>query len=143
MKSMARIFYGLSVFLILATVVYVLGTKYVEDAGYHQGVEWAGSTGLVLCIGLTTMLGVYFHFTERRMDVLPQDWEEAEIADNAGQYGFFGPSSIWPFAMSMAIALMGIAIAYMMYWLLILGAVMLIFFGTMLNLQYGMPREKH
>ncbi|MBN9643065.1 cytochrome c oxidase subunit 4 [Corynebacterium mendelii] len=143
MKSTAKIFYGLTVFLFICTVVYIIGTIYVEDAGYIHGLEWAGTTGLVLAMGLTAMLGSYFHLTERRMDILPQDWEEAEVADNAGLYGFFGPSSIWPFAMSMAIALMGIAIAFMMYWLLIMGAVMLIFFGTMLNLQYGLPREKH
>lgn len=143
MKSTSRIFYGLTMFLFVCNVVYIIGTKYVHDAGYLIGTEWAGTTGLVLSMGLTAMLGTYFHLTESREDILPQDWEEAEVADNAGLYGFFSPSSVWPFAMAMSIALMGIAIAYMMYWLLILGAVMLIYFGTMLNLQYGLPREKH
>lgn len=143
MKSGSRIFYGLTAFMVIVTVVYVLATIHVNDAGNYPGVEWAGTTGLVLASALCAMLGWYLHITERRIDILPQDWEEAEVADNAGLYGFFAPSSIWPFAMAMAIALMGIGIAYMLYWLIALGAAMLIFFGTMLNLQYGLPRERH
>lgn len=143
MKSASRIFYGLSAFLFAVTIVYIFATIYVNDAGNIPGLEWAGVTGLVVAVLLTMMLAVYSHFTEKHIDVLPQDWEEAEIADNAGLYGFFAPSSIWPFAMAMAIALLGIGVAYMLYWLIALGAVMLIFFGTMLNLQYGVPREKH
>ena len=89
------------------------------------------------------MLGAYFHFTERRIDILPQDWEEAEIEDGAGMLGFFSPGSIWPFVMCVGIGIMGYAIAFMAYWLLLLGAVVLIWSGIMLNLQYIMPKEKH
>ena len=143
MRSASKAFYGMALFLFIVTMVYIVGAINIYDTGSMTGVEWAGTTGLVLSVALCLMLGGYLHFTERRIDILPQDWEEAEVADNAGVYGFFAPSSIWPFAMSMAIALMGIAIAFMAYWLLVTGALMLIFFGTMLNLQYGIPREKH
>jgi cytochrome c oxidase polypeptide 4 len=45
--------------------------------------------------------------------------------------------------MCVGIGIMGYAIAFMAYWLLLLGAVILIWSGIMLNLQYIMPKEKH
>lgn len=98
---------------------------------------------MILGTLLTVMLGGYLHFTENRIDVLPEDWEEAEVADAAGTLGFFSPSSIWPLAMSGAIAVLGFGIVYMHYWLIAIGAVLLIYTTTMLNLQYGIPKEKH
>ena|SRR5699024_4879238 len=83
------------------------------------------------------------HFTEVRSDITPSDWEEAEVADGAGTLGFFSASSIWPFVMTMGIMLMGYGIAFMAYWLIVLGAVILIFAGTKLNTQYITPPEKH
>ena len=83
MKSSAKIFYGLTVFMGIMAVIYILATRNVSDTGSVQGLEWAGATGLALAAGLTLMLGAYFHFTERRIDILPQDWEEAEIEDGA------------------------------------------------------------
>ena len=143
MKSSAKIFYGVTVFLGVMAVIYILATKKVSDSGSIEGLEWAGATGLVLATLLTLMLGAYFHFTERRIDILPEDWEEAEIEDGAGMLGFFSPGSIWPFVMTVAVAIMGYGIAFMAYWLIVLGAVILIWSGTMMNLQYGLPREKH
>ena len=133
MKSSAKIFYGLTVFMGIMAVIYILATRNVSDTG----------SVLALAAGLTLMLGAYFHFTERRIDILPQDWEEAEIEDGAGMLGFFSPGSIWPFVMCVGIGIMGYAIAFMAYWLLLLGAVILIWSGIMLNLQYIMPKEKH
>ena len=107
MKSSAKIFYGLTVFMGIMAVIYILATRNVSDTGSVQGLEWAGATGLALAAGLTLMLGAYFHFTERRIDILPQDWEEAEIEDGAGMLGFFSPGSIWPFVMCVGIGIMG------------------------------------
>lgn len=143
MKSSAKIFYGVTVFLAVMAVIYIVATQKVSDTGSIQGLEWAGTAGLVLAAGMTLMLGAYFHFTERRIDILPEDWEEAEVEDKAGMLGFFSPSSIWPFAMSMAIMILGFGICFMAYWLILMGAVLLILTGVMLNLQYGIPREKH
>lgn len=143
MKQLSRLFYGVAAFLVITTIVYIIATKTVHDTGSVPGVEWAGTTGLVLSCCLCLMLGGYLHFTERRIDTLPQDWEEAEIEDGAGMLGYFSPTSIWPFFMTVAIVIMGYAICYMAYWLLLLGAVLLILGGVMLNLQYGVPREKH
>ncbi|MDK6261002.1 MULTISPECIES: cytochrome c oxidase subunit 4 [Corynebacterium] len=143
MKASAKIMYGLSAFLLLMLVIYIFATMYVQDDGYVRGLEWAGVVALTLSFCLTTMLGVYLHFTERHADVLPEDWEEAEMEDGAGVLGFFSPSSIWPLAMTGAILVLGLGIIYMHYWMIALGAVLLIYTGAMMNLQYGVPKEKH
>ena len=55
MKSSAKIFYGLTVFLAVMAVLYILATMKIADAGSIRGLEWAGATGLVLATGLTLM----------------------------------------------------------------------------------------
>lgn len=143
MKSSSKVMYGLTVFLAAMAVIYILGTMYVDDRGSVMGLEWVGATALVLSTALTLMLGVYIHITERRTDVLPEDWEEAEVADKAGTLGFFSPGSIWPAAMSGAVGLLGFGIIFMHYWLILVGALALTYTIAKLNFQYGVPREKH
>lgn len=135
--------YGLSAFMAVIALVYIFGTTFMADDSYLVRTEWVGVVGLVLGFGLTIFLGVYFHFTSSRSDVLPEDWEEAEVTDKAGVLGFFSPNSIWPAAMSGAILVMGLGIAFWLAWLIVLGAVLLVYAGTMMNLQYGLPKEKH
>ena len=43
MKSSSRLFYGITVFMAIVAVVYILATAYVKDTGSLQGLEWAGS----------------------------------------------------------------------------------------------------
>ena len=143
MKPSTKIMYSMTVFLVIMAVIYILATTYVQDDGYQYGTEWAGVVGLVLASGLTAMLAGYLHSTERRTDILPEDWEEAEVADKAGTLGFFSPNSIWPAAMSGAILVLGLGIIYLHWWMIALGAVLLIYTTTKLSLQYGQPKEKH
>ncbi|MBZ8178176.1 cytochrome-c oxidase [Corynebacterium poyangense] len=143
MNPGAKIMYGTAVFLALMSVIYIFATTMVSDGGNPRGLEWAGTVALILACVLAIMLGGYLHLTSNRSDVLPEDWEEAEVADKAGTLGFFSPHSIWPAAMAGAIMVLGLGIAFLHWWLLILGAVLLIYTTTMLNLQYGLPKEKH
>ncbi len=45
--------------------------------------------------------------------------------------------------MSGSILFFGLGIAFWQIWLILLGGVLLIWTTTQLNLQYGIPREKH
>lgn len=139
----SKVFYGIGTFLLVMAVFYAFATNFVADDAYTVGYEWVGGVGLVLATAFSFMMGGYLHFTESRMDVLPEDWEEAEVEDGAGVLGFFSPNSIWPLAMTGAIVLMAFGIAFWQLWLLAIGAIMLIWATTMLNLQYGIPKEKH
>ncbi len=143
MKSSSKVMYGLTVFLVAMAVIYIVSTMHVDDKGSVPGLEWVGATAFVLSAGLTLMLAVYLHLTERRTDVLPEDWEEAEVQDKAGTLGFFSPGSIWPAAMSGAVGFLGLGIIFFHYWMIAVGALLLIFAVAKLNFQYGVPREKH
>ncbi|AIJ33911.1 cytochrome C oxidase subunit [Corynebacterium imitans] len=143
MGAGSKVFYAIGTFLALMAVAYIVSTSWIGEDAYLFGLEWVGGVALVLATALCFMMAVYLNFTERRMDVLPEDWEEAEIEDGAGVLGFFSPHSIWPFAMSGAIFFLGLGIAFYQLWLIAFGAVFLIWTTTQLNLQYGIPREKH
>ena len=143
MATGSKVFYAIGTFLALMAVFYMISTAWIGEDAYLYGLEWVGGVGLVLATALCFMLAVYLDITERRMDVVPEDWEEAEVEDGAGVLGFFSPSSIWPFAMSGAVMFLGLGIAFWQLWLVVFGAVFLVWPTTQLNLQYGIPREKH
>ncbi|MBB3115018.1 aa3-type cytochrome oxidase subunit IV [Corynebacterium bovis] len=143
MNSASKIFYGLSAFFVVMTVFYFVATGLVSDPGSRVGIEWAGGTALALATLLSLMLAAYLHLTDSKSDIAPHDWEEAEIEDGAGVLGFFSASSIWPFAMTCGVAVIGYGIAFWHLWMIVAGAVILIWAATKLNLQYGVPPEKH
>lgn len=143
MRPGAKVMFSIAAFLGVVTVIYILGTMWVQDDAYLYGMEWAGGPALLLSFVMAMMLGGYIQFTTNRMDLLPEDFEEAEVEDAAGTLGFFSPSSIWPFAMAVSIAVLGFGIIFFYFWMIALGAVMLIWACTMLSLQYGLPKEKH
>ncbi|WIM66999.1 cytochrome c oxidase subunit 4 [Corynebacterium breve] len=143
MGPTAKLFYGLGAFLGVMAVLYALATNWIADDAWIFGYEWAGGVAIILATAMSFMLGGYLHFTERRMDVVPEDWEEAEIEDGAGVLGFFAPNSIWPFAMAGSVMFLGLGIAFWQLWLVAFGALALIGTTAMLNLQYGIPKEKH
>ena len=59
-------------------------------------VEVAGTAALVLSGGLLGISGSFFWFVSRRIDARPEDRNDAEIAEGAGELGFFSPGSYWP-----------------------------------------------
>ena len=63
----ARLFEFLTAFFALVTVVYgVLTALYANG-----GIEWAGTTALVLTTGLTLITGTFFRFVARRLETRP------------------------------------------------------------------------
>ena len=85
--------------------------------------EPIGTTALVLSAGLTGLIGGFFWFVSRRIDARPEDRKDAEIADGAGELGFFSPASYWPFALALSVATTGLGLAYWYFWLIAIGAV--------------------
>jgi hypothetical protein len=113
----ARLFLGVAVFLFGSAVVYAWGTDYAS----HGHVEMAGTTALVLSGGLALIVGSYFWFVARRIDLRPEDRHDAEIAEGAGELGFFSPSSYWPLGIGLSATIGGLALAFLQVWLLIIG----------------------
>ncbi|AUH68731.1 MULTISPECIES: cytochrome c oxidase subunit 4 [Gordonia] len=138
MKVEARVFEALALFFILMGVIYAVATFY-----YRTGVEWAGATAMFFSGGLALIAGTYFRFVARRVEIRPEDYEEAEIEDGAGELGFFSPHSYWPIMIAGGAALFAIGFASSNWWFAI-GLVPIIV-GTVAGLvfEYHVGPEKH
>ena len=90
-------------------------------------VEVVGTTALILSGGLAMIVGSYFWFISRRIDPRPEDRLEADIAEGAGELGFFSPGSYWPIGLASGAMLAGFGLAFSQYWLLALGLIAVLF----------------
>jgi hypothetical protein len=125
-KVEALIFNIIAGFCVIAAVVYGVWAR-----------EPIGTTALVLSAGLTGLVGGFFWFVSRRIEARPEDRKDAEIADGAGELGFFSPSSYWPFALAVSAALMGLGLAFWYSWLIIVaGVALLVTIGGLLFEYY-------
>jgi len=109
-KIQGRMFIWLSVFILVMASVDGVWSK-----------EPAGTTALFLAFWLSIMIGFYLGFTARRVDAGAQDNKEADVADDAGEVGFFSPHSWQPLALGFggALAFLSVAIGW---WLLYFSA---------------------
>lgn len=138
MKIEAKLFEMLTVFFVFIAIVYAIFT-----AVSRTGVEWAGTTALVLTGGLSLIIGTYFRFVARRLDTRPEDYEEAEISDGAGDLGFFSPGSFWPILVAAAAAFSAVSLAFFQPWLIAVGGVLVIASAAGLVFEYHIGPEKH
>jgi hypothetical protein len=104
MKTSLRLFSGLAVFYFIVAVIY-----------YAVGGEAVGITGITLSGGLATLVAFYLWLQSRRTGgVLPEDNLQAEIADGAGELGFYSPHSWWP--LPVAASAIGIGFGLIIGW---------------------------
>lgn len=115
MKVEARLFDITTVFFLVAAVIYGAWAR-----------EPVGLVALILTGGLSLLIASYFHFVARRTENRPEDNPDAEIADGAGELGFFSPGSYWPVGVAAAAALAAIAMAFWQVWLLVIAVVVLL-----------------
>ncbi|MFC6020544.1 cytochrome c oxidase subunit 4 [Plantactinospora solaniradicis] len=118
MKSEWRLFGIVSVFLAIAGIVYGVWTH--AESGR---VEWIGTVALALSFLLTSMCGGFFWFVSRRIDPRPEDRADGEIADGAGEIGFFSPGSYWPFGLALAATIAGLGLVFWQWWLIATGLI--------------------
>ena len=135
----ARLFEFLTAFFALVTVVYAVLTALYANGG----IEWAGTTALVLTTGLTLLTGTFFRFVARRLDTRPEDYEDAEISDGAGELGFYSPGSWWPLLIALSASVTAVGVALWLPWLLATGAVFIIATAAGLVFEYYTGPEKH
>ena len=125
MKPEMRIFLGVTVFLFLTAAVYGVWSR-----------EPIGTTALVLSGGLCGLCGTYFWFISRRIGPRPEDGPEAEIAEGAGELGFFSPFSYWPVGIAAATGLTAVGLVYWELWLVAVGAVAILYATGGLIFEY-------
>jgi cytochrome c oxidase subunit IV len=122
MKVEARLFLTVAVFCWVAALAYGLWSN------AQQGhVEVVGVAALILSGGLLGIPGSFFLFVSRRIDPRPEDRSDAEIAEAAGDFGFFSPGSYWPFTVASAAAIVGLGLGISQWWLVAVGTAFLMF----------------
>lgn len=128
MKFGWQLFAFLTVFYIVVDLVYWL-----------LGGEIVGITAMGLSAGLALIIAFYFWFTQRRIgDKLPEDRADGDIADGAGELGFFSPYSWWPLAVGFTSTLtaLGLIIGW---WLFLIGVGTLVVSIMGFVLEYERP----
>ena len=115
MKVEALVFNLITQFCFVAATVYGFWAR-----------EPIGTTALALSGGLTGLVGGFFWFVSRRIDPRPEDRKDAEIAEGAGELGFFPPASYWPFGLALSAAIMGLGVGFWYFWLMAIGAAALV-----------------
>lgn len=109
MRVEARIFLILTVFFGIVSTVYWLVSH-----------EVTGTVALILTFFLCLMVALFLRLVARRIDERPEDRKNGEIAEGAGELGFFAPRSIWPLACSAAVVLVVLGPVFG-WWLMFLG----------------------
>ncbi|GAB96920.1 1,4-dihydroxy-2-naphthoate octaprenyltransferase [Kineosphaera limosa] len=128
MKTSAKLFLLGIVFFFPIAVIYGFFTHRVMGQWEPVGVIGIALLGL-----MSGMVGLYLSATIKKLDNDPADNPEGEIADSAGEYGFFSPHSWWPLALGASAGLVFLALAlthYAGWWLfpvaVVAGAVSLV-----------------
>ena len=128
MKTGGVLFVGLAVFYVIVAVIY-----------WQVGGEPVGITAIALSAGLAIIVGFYLWFTARRLgNVLPEDNQQGEIADSAGEIGFFSPHSWWPLPVALSICAVGTGLI-IGWWLVLIAVGALIISILGLVLEYERP----
>ena len=110
MKSEALIF-GIS------TAFFVL----VAPAYWFMSGDPTGTAALIMTALLNLLVTFYLGFHASRMEPRPEDRQDAEIADGAGELGFFPPYSWWPLWSAATLGLIVFGVAMGTWWLVVIG----------------------
>lgn len=119
---------SVDIFYALLDVVYFL------VGGEELGVIAIGLSAL-----LALLIGYYLWFIDRRSGgVLPEDNDLGEIADSAGDLGFYSPHSWWPLPLGLSICTVGLGLI-IGWWLTIIGVGALLISVIGFSLEYEKP----
>jgi hypothetical protein len=134
MKVNWQLFTGLAVFYVIMTVIY-----------WYVGGEPVGIGGMLLAACLAGMVGFYVWFTQKRIGViLPEDNVTGEIADGAGELGFYSPHSWWPLPVALSACTMGLGLI-IGWWLTLIGvgAIMISIIGMVTEYEKPITNASH
>src|SRR5699024_1219979 len=106
MKTSTAIFALIAFFFFVITPIY-----------WFLSEDPTGTTVLGVTFGLGAMITFYFYLLARRHPNNPDDRLDGEIAEMAGEYGFFSPHSWWPLACGIAtsVVFIGLAVAWFIF----------------------------
>ncbi|MDP3968959.1 MAG: cytochrome c oxidase subunit 4 [Nocardioides sp.] len=109
MKAETWIFVVCTIFFVLVTPAY-----------WFMSGDWTGTSALTMTALLTAMVSLYLGFHAAKMEPRPEDRKDGEIADGAGELGFFPPYSWWPLWCALCVAVLALGVVFG-WWLFIIG----------------------
>lgn len=132
MRVEGFLFALIAIFLLTCSVIYWLLAH-----------DPTGFACLLLSGGMAFIIGYYVLFTARRMELRPEDREDAEIAEGAGEVGFFAPHSWWPILLGASFSLTTIGLVFGPF-LVLIGFIALVSaaFGFVFEYYLGVNRTQ-
>ena len=104
------------IFAITTAFFVVVSPSYWLIAG-----DWTGTSALVMTTLLAAMVTLYLGFHASKMEPRPEDRKDGDIADGAGELGFFPPYSWWPLWCGLTLAVIVYGLAIHAWWLFVIG----------------------
>ncbi|MCC3765213.1 cytochrome c oxidase subunit 4 [Glycomyces sp. TRM65418] len=138
MKTENRLFAIIMVSMFFFAAGYGYWTWYNHNPAYGRPgeVEWVGTIALLFSGLLTGMIWLVFWVIARRIDLRPEDRPDGEISDVSGEVGFFSPGSYWPLGLAFTTVFAGLGVVFWLPWLMVVGAVALLFAVGGLTFEY-------
>jgi hypothetical protein len=132
MKVEGLLFAFLSTFFFGSAIIYWYLSR--DDTGF---------TCLLLSGGMAFIIGYYVLFTASRMDARPEDREDAEIAEGAGEVGFFAPHSWWPIMLAGSTLIITFGLVFGVFLVLIgVFALLIALTGLLFEYYVGINRTQ-
>ncbi len=125
MKVEAWIFGALAIFFAIVTPIY-----------WFMSNDPTGTAALIMSFLLVLMIAAYLGLVARRIDPRPEDRPDADVADGAGEVGFFSPGSYWPFGLALAASVAGVGMVFWQWWLIAAGMIAVLLASCGLLFEY-------
>ncbi|MBW9206293.1 cytochrome c oxidase subunit 4 [Mumia sp. zg.B53] len=109
MKAEAWIIASISVFLVIVSPIYWIASG-----------DPTGTTALVMAALLGLLLTFFLGVVAKQIPARLEDRDDGEIAEGAGEYGFYPPWSWWP--LWAALAMLAIILGLIFGWWLVVMA---------------------
>ena len=93
----------------------------VTPAYWFIAQDPTGTAALVMTTLLAALVAFYLGFHASKMEPRPEDRVDGDIADGAGELGFFPPFSWWPLWAAATLAVSVYAVAVAAWWLFVVG----------------------
>ena len=125
MKAMWRTLIAVMIFVLAMILLYPLW----QQKDFGSVPEVAGPIALVMVALMLGLAGWYLWVTNKKFSNSPEDNPEAEIAEGAGDYGFFTPYSWWPLFLGFSAAglFAGLAVGWWLFMIFVVtGAISLV-----------------
>lgn len=131
---------------IYAKLQFILGIFFLIVAGAYGFVtnfrEPVGFAGLLLLVAMMFMLGLFLRGVSKRLGTRPEEVDDAPVDAEAGEQGFFPPSSWWPLITSLAIwlAILGVVFSW---WIFAVAVVAALIAAAGWGSEFSLGRFKH